>query len=46
MILHDWGGDRNKIVTKEYVKKLAINKLLDKPWDQDYVPYQPDLPIE
>ena len=46
MILGVWEGDRNKIVTKEYVKKLAINKLLDMPWDPDYVPYQPDLPIE
>lgn len=46
MILHDGRGDRNKIATKEYVKKLAIDKLLDTPWDSDYVPYQPDLPVE
>lgn len=46
IILNDWQGDINKIATKEYVKKLAINKLLDMPWNQDYVPYQPDLPVE
>lgn len=46
MILGVWEGDRNKIVTKEYVKKLAMNKLLDTAWDPDYVPYQPDLPTE
>lgn len=41
-----YDGDRNKIATREFVYNLAVEKLLDTPWDMTYAPYQPDLVIE